>query len=146
MKRSSQAGRIAQNPLAVIASLIALVEVAFSYPVTKLSGSNQTIVVWFMVGFPTLLLLCFFATVWIKPGHLYGPKDYGGGESFLRGIGRLPAVSVRKGVVLAGREVELDLGVAEDVPARSAPGERRKERDVIESRDMDVARDYPRAR
>lgn len=83
---------IAQNPLAVISTLIALVEAAFSYPVTKLSGQNQTIFVVFMVGFPVLLMLCFFITVWFKPGHLYAPRDYASPTDFLRGIGKGSAI------------------------------------------------------
>src|SRR5713226_355245 len=85
-----------QNPLAVIASLIAVVEIAFAYPVTVLSDTNQTILVVFLVSFPVLLLLCFFLTVWFRPGHLYSPKDYSKDESFLEGIGRLPAGSPKR--------------------------------------------------
>ena len=85
-------GQLAQNPLAVIASLIAIVEAAFAYPVTKLSNTNQTIFVYFMVGFPVLLVLCFFITLWVKPGHLYSPKDYASPADFLRGIGKASAI------------------------------------------------------
>ena len=127
--------------MAVIASLIGVVELAFAYPVTKLSGSNQTVIVWFMVCFPTLLLLCFFATVWLKPGHLYGPKDYGKDESFLKGIGRLPAVSLTEGALFVRREAAAEL-----TRARYGPRDDREERDVVEERDVDVSKDYPRAR
>lgn len=85
-------GVVAQNPLAVISTLIALVEAAFAYPVTRLSGLNQTIFVLFMVAFPVLLMMCFFATVWFKPGHLYAPKDYASPADFLRGIGKGSAI------------------------------------------------------
>lgn len=59
-----------------VALLIGLVEAALAYPVGKLSGTNQTLFVYFMIGFPVLLLLCFFLTVWFKPAHLYGPRDF----------------------------------------------------------------------
>ena len=87
-----------QNPLAVIALLIGVVEAAFAYPVTQLQGTNQTVFVIFMVGFPVLLMLAFFLTVWFRPGHLYAPKDYTRDESFLEGIGRVPAVPSRKAI------------------------------------------------
>ncbi len=91
-KLTSSSGLSAQNPLAVIALLIGIVEAAFAYPVTHLSGSNQTVFVYFMVGFPVLLVLCFFITVWAKPGHLYSPKDYASPTDFLRGIGKSSAI------------------------------------------------------
>jgi|SRR5882724_8125256 len=92
MARGLPTIRQPQNPLTVIAALIGVVEAAFAYPVTKLTGANQTVFVYFMVGFPSLLLLCFFATVWFKPAHLYGPRDYTQDDSFLRGIGRVSAL------------------------------------------------------
>src|SRR5258708_25950991 len=91
-KLTSSLGLSAQNLLAVIALLIGIVEAAFAYPVTHLSGSNQTVFVYFMVGFPVLLVLCFFITVWAKPGHLYSPKDYASPADFLRGIGKSSAI------------------------------------------------------
>lgn len=83
---------LAKNPLAVIASLIGVVEAAFVYPVTKLSGPNQTVFVAFMVGFPVLLMMCFFLTVWFKPGHLYSPGEYETPTDFLKGIGKVSAI------------------------------------------------------
>jgi hypothetical protein len=88
------------NPLAVIASLIGVVELAFAYPITKLSGSNQTILVFFMVGFPVFLVSCFFLTVWFKPGHLYSPRDYADDQSFLGGIGRMPGLPSQRAIPL----------------------------------------------
>jgi len=81
-------GRAFGNPLAVIAALIGVVEAAFAYPVTKLAGVNQTIVILFMVIFPFVLLLTFFLIVWFKPAHLYAPKDYQVDKSFLDAIGK----------------------------------------------------------
>src|SRR5882762_11256467 len=97
MAKSSDRGKHApQNPLGIIALLIGIVELAFAYPVTKLQGLNQTLVIAFMVSFPFLLMLGFFLTVWFRPGHLYGPKDYTKDESFLEGIGKIPAMFTTK--------------------------------------------------
>lgn len=95
-KVPTRTGLIPQNPLAVIALLIGVVEAALSYPVTMLSGTNQTIFVWFMVGFPSLLMLGFYLTVWFRPGHLYSPKDYAKDETFLEGIGKLAPKSIER--------------------------------------------------
>jgi hypothetical protein len=91
-KGDSRAKQLQRNPLTVIAALIGVVEAAFAYPVTRLTGTNQTFIVAFMVLFPALLLLCFFITVWFFPGHLYGPSDYTQDDSFLMGIGRVSAL------------------------------------------------------
>ena len=111
-QRSSQ--RFPLNPLTVIGSLIGVVELAFAYPVTQLSGSNQTIVVIFMVGFPILLLLAFFLIVWFRPGHLYGPKDYSKDESFLEGIRQIPGGSPRR--------IEEQQTVGQTAPRITPPG------------------------
>ncbi len=91
-------GKALGNPLAVISALIVVVELAFAYPVTQLSGSNQTLVVLFMVTFPFVLYGGFLLLVWFKPAHLYAPKDYEADKSFLDAIGKAqpsgtPAIS-----------------------------------------------------
>lgn len=75
-----------RNPITIVALLIGIVEVAFAYPVTQLTGGLQAIVVTFMVSFPILLLSVFFLIVWFRPGHLYGPKDFEKDENFLKAI------------------------------------------------------------
>lgn len=112
-------GQLAQNPLAVIASLIAIVEAAFAYPVTKLSNTNQTIFVYFMVGFPVLLVLCFFITLWTKPGHLYSPKDYASPADFLRGIGKASAIPPQ--VVVAPPRPRTKAGGLERIDSAKEP-------------------------
>ncbi len=105
-----------QNPLAIIALLVGLVEAAFAYPVTKLSGVNQTIMVVFMVGFPVLLMLCLLLVMWFKPGVLYGPKDYAKDESFLQAIGRaIPAQGITP------QPIQQQATPANTGPAQAAP-------------------------
>jgi len=109
-------GVVPRNPLAVIASLIGVVEVAFAYPVTRLSGINQTIIVVFLVAFPVLLVVCFFVTVWFKPGHLYSPKDYSTDESFLVGIRKVqPTLSRRPREQFVGQPTALHEDVSRPV-------------------------------
>ncbi len=91
----SPRGQAFGTPLAVIAALIGVVEAAFAYPVTKLSGSNQTIFVAFMVAFPFALLVGLFLMLWFRPAHLYAPKDFKADRAFLDAIGRTqPAAAV----------------------------------------------------
>lgn len=97
MARSRKARKgFAENPLAVIASLFSIMEAAFVYPVTKLSGSNQTLFVHFMVGFPILVVVGFFLILWFKPGHLYAPGEYESSNDYLRSIGKVSAIPAQE--------------------------------------------------
>ncbi len=92
---------VAGNPLAVTVAFMGVVECAFAYPVTKLTGSNQTIFVIFMVCFPILVLALFFLVVWCRPTHLYGPKDYSKDEHFLSALVKTSALKTEAVAVTA---------------------------------------------
>lgn len=79
---------IFRNPLAIIAGLIAIVELALAYPVTQLAGRNQDLFVDFMVGFPCLLLVGFFLILWFRPSHFYAPRDFQDDRTFLEALGK----------------------------------------------------------
>lgn len=103
----------AGNPLAVISLFISIVEAAFVYPVTHLQGANQTVFVFFMVGFPTLFLILFFLTVWFRPGHLFGPKDYLNEQHYLESIGRA-AVTFRGAALEASSTARVPIGISSE--------------------------------
>lgn len=105
-RRQNQIRLLPENPFAVISALIGVIEIAFSYPVTRLSGSNQTIVVMFMVTFPILLLLCFFGILWFKPTHLYGPDRFRSDKAFLSSLSRFSAIKDAKDIYSLETELE----------------------------------------
>jgi len=90
MRTVAEFGRTAkslsQNPLGIIALFIVLVYlfaallVGFS---DKLTPADRTPIVWFLVGFPPVVLFVF---AWLVSGHhekLYAPKDFQSDDGFL---------------------------------------------------------------
>ena len=104
-KRPSPGKLVPRNPLAVVALFVSAIDAIFAYPVTKLAGINQTIIIAFMVVFPSALMVFFFLTVWFRPAHLYGPGDFTKDENFLRGIRATSALpTVRTPVFVRAEE------------------------------------------
>jgi hypothetical protein len=78
-------GRIS-NPLTIIAIFAGLAEVSSTVAVALLKPEVQKIFIWFMIGFPSLLILLFFCTLLIKPNVLYAPGDFQDEENFLKNL------------------------------------------------------------
>jgi hypothetical protein len=72
-----------KNPLSIVAIFASIVEVAASVVTTQLSEQNQTILIWFIILFPTLLLLVFFLTLNLKHHVLYAPEDFANSSPLL---------------------------------------------------------------
>jgi len=76
------------NALGVIAILVGIVELAFAYPVTTLTGNAQLVVIGFMVCFPILLLAGFFFVLIKYPENFYSPSDFQDPELFTQLVSR----------------------------------------------------------
>jgi len=72
------------NPLTVIAIFAAIAEISGTVIFPNLSESIQPVFVWFLIGFPTLLVLCFFITLNINPRSLYAPSDYKDEDNYVK--------------------------------------------------------------
>lgn len=70
------------NPLTIIGVFASLAEVGGTV-VTALVPSLQSIYIWFVIGFPTLLLILFFLTLNFNNLKLYAPSDYRNDMAFL---------------------------------------------------------------
>ena len=68
---------IPKNTLGLIALFLAVVELAFAYPITILSGTLQIILMTFMVSYPIIVLLVFILIIIKYPDVLYSPGEYG---------------------------------------------------------------------
>jgi len=64
------------NPLTIVAIFAALVEVSGTGALVAVRNDLQQLVVWFIVLFPTLLIILFFLTLNFNPKVLYSPIDY----------------------------------------------------------------------
>lgn len=71
------------NPLTIIAIFAALAEVAGTVALATVDKSLQQTFVWFVMAFPTLIVILFFATLNFNPKVLYAPSDFRDEENFL---------------------------------------------------------------
>jgi hypothetical protein len=71
------------NPLTVIAIFAGLAEVASTVAIAAVDTSIQGVFVWFVMLFPVLLVLLFFATLNFNPHVLYAPSDFKEEQNFL---------------------------------------------------------------
>ncbi len=92
------------NPLTIIAIFAALAEVAGTAALAALGPELQALFVWFVMGFPILLVVAFFLTLNFNPKVLYAPSDFKDEEHFLG----LLAGSTRASVDLAEITKQLD--------------------------------------
>lgn len=65
-----------KNPLSVIAIFAGLAEVAGTAVLPFVADANQLIYIWFLMLFPTLLVVLFFLTLNFNPKVLYAPSDF----------------------------------------------------------------------
>ncbi len=80
------------NPLTIIAIFAALAEIAGTTALKLVIPELQYIFVWFVMGFPILLVLLFFFTLNFNPKVLYAPSDFKDEQNFLntmRGVNQV---------------------------------------------------------
>ncbi len=73
-----------KNPLTVIAIFAGIAEVSGTVVLPFVSESNQNIFIYFLMGFPTILVLLFFVVLIFKNKALYAPSDYKDEENYFR--------------------------------------------------------------
>lgn len=71
------------NPLAAIATFAGISEVFAVVVLLQLPEPLQHIFVWFVMGFPVLLVVSFFGVLIFKPTVFYAPDDYQEAEHYL---------------------------------------------------------------
>lgn len=81
-------GRV-KNPLAMVAIFAAISEVAMAFVITRLSDKLQEVFIWFVMGFPTILVFIFFFILYKKPAVFFSPGDYKREELYVSSIGLL---------------------------------------------------------
>jgi len=77
-----------KNALSVIALFVGVVELAFAYPVTTLSGGAQLSIIAFMILFPVLVLSGFFFVLIRYPENFYSPSDFQDPQAFAQIVAR----------------------------------------------------------
>jgi hypothetical protein len=72
-----------KNPLTIIAVFAGITEISGTSVIAFLETGQQEIFIWFLVLFPTLLIVLFFVTLNFNPKVLYAPSDFKNEENFL---------------------------------------------------------------
>jgi tetratricopeptide (TPR) repeat protein len=75
---------LAKNPLGIISLFVFFIE-AIATVSLNIAVNTDYIghIVWFIILFPTLIVLLFFFTLWVKRESLYSPMEFRDDESFL---------------------------------------------------------------
>lgn len=73
-----------KNPLTVIAMFAAIAEVSGASVLPFIAPGNQATYIWFLMIFPVLLVLIFFATLNFNHKALYAPSDWKDESNFFR--------------------------------------------------------------
>jgi uncharacterized protein (UPF0147 family) len=72
------------NPLTIIAIFAALSEIASTIALKLISPELQSIFIWFVMGFPAVIVIAFFLILIFKREILYGPGDFKDEEHFVK--------------------------------------------------------------
>ena len=72
------------NPLTIIAIFAGLAEISSTIALGLMNNENQKIFLWFIMLFPSILVLLFFTTLYLKSHLFYAPKDFRSDESYLK--------------------------------------------------------------
>lgn len=73
-----------KNPLTIVAIFAGIAEISGTVVITHLTERDQGIFVWFLIGFPVLLILFFFLTLNFNHKVLYAPSDFEDEENFMK--------------------------------------------------------------
>ena len=73
-----------RNPLTIVAIFAALAEVGGTIILPFISENNQALFIWFLMLFPTFLLVVFFLTLNFNHTVLYAPSDFKDERNFVQ--------------------------------------------------------------
>lgn len=71
------------NPLTIVAIFASLAEVAGTVSLGLIDLEIQKVFIWYVMGFPVLLVLAFFFTLNWNTKVMYAPGDYADEDNFM---------------------------------------------------------------
>lgn len=98
-----------QNPLSVIVVFAGLAETAGTTVLALLPAEVQKIFVWYVIGFPILLVILFFLILFIKPMNFYSPDYYKDEKNFMNILNSRGEVRSELRSIVNGLEVTDDV-------------------------------------
>ena len=72
------------NPLTIIAVFAGLAEISGTIVLPLLEKDSQYLYIWFLMTFPTVLVVLFFLTLNFNHKVLYAPSDYSNEDNFVK--------------------------------------------------------------
>lgn len=72
-----------KKPLTIIAIFAGIAEVSGTIITPFIDKELQGIFIYFLIGFPTILVVLFFVTLWFKSNVLYAPSDFSNEENYV---------------------------------------------------------------
>ncbi|MHC4735980.1 MAG: hypothetical protein ACYTDW_16210 [Planctomycetota bacterium] len=122
------------NPLTIIAIFAALAEIAGTVALATVPRDLQSVFLWFVMLFPCLLLILFFATLNFNPKVLYAPSDFRDEKLFLYTL---------SGVASSEPQITITRDNVDEAPRAIAPNgitvEKSKAADVDYKRSLEAA-------
>lgn len=89
-----------KNPLGIIALFVFLIEVISTITIKFLIDANSPYVLYllgFIIGFPSIIVILFFITLWFRRESLYSPGDFREDASFVNLIAaKLERLEIRQ--------------------------------------------------
>lgn len=106
-----------KNPMTVIAIFAGIAEISGTVVLPFLQPHNQFIYIWFLMFFPAVLVILFFATLNFNREALYSPSDYKDEKNFMNSVRRATPTETLTKLRQETDEVEQDIkrsGLNED--------------------------------
>jgi len=73
-----------KNPLTIIAIFAGIAEVSGTTVLPFITPQNQNIFIYFLIIFPTVLVIVFFITLNFNNKALYAPSDFSNEENYIK--------------------------------------------------------------
>ena len=84
------------NPLTIIALFAALAEIAGTVAIKLVTPELQPTFIWFVMLFPTLIVVLFFVTLNFNAKVLYAPADFRNEENYLAVVNAKQSLGIEK--------------------------------------------------
>ncbi len=95
---SSEKSSSIKNPLVMVGVFASISELAMSVVLTQLPSNLQEKFLWFVMGFPSVLICIFFFILYKRPAVFFSPSDYSRQELYVSSIGatsQVPELTIK---------------------------------------------------
>jgi len=121
------------NPLTIIALFAALAEIAGTVAIKLVAPEMQPTFIWFVMLFPTLIVVFFFVTLNFNAKVLYAPGDFRDEQNYLAVVNAKQGLAIDTFQTMLGEAIpEIVNGVTKAVSANGAD-DKRKIEEVVQT-------------